>query len=59
MAYSLMMGSNGEVIEDIWCTKPVNRGVDEVGREGEEHRSTCDTHVDVGILAQVTNSGVS
>jgi hypothetical protein len=28
--------SDGEVIEDIWCITPEKRGVDEVGRKGDE-----------------------
>jgi hypothetical protein len=51
--------SNGEVIEAIWCITPVKRGMDEVGREGEEDRNTCDTRVDGGTVGQATKSGVS
>ena len=37
----------------------MKKGVDEVRREREKGRSTCDINVDVGTMDHATNSGVS
>jgi hypothetical protein len=50
--------SDGEVTEVIWWITPVKRGVDEIGGEGEEDRSTCGTDVNLETVSQATNSGV-
>jgi len=48
LIFRRIQSSKGGVIEDVWWTTPVKRGVDEVRGNGQEDRSACNIDVEVG-----------